>query len=331
MKILITGGTGFIGAYLAEHCATHGHSVTICDNNLRGRRDEYIDFLLKTKQIKLMVLDLTKREEVATLEKDFELVFHLAAINGTENFYKIPYSVMNVAIKSTMLLMEHFRDTKCKFVFSSSSEVYAGTIHKSGSPIPTPETVGCTILDIKNERFSYGGSKLACEILINSFSKQHGLDYLIIRYHNIYGPRMGTKHVIPQLIYRAKNTLKDDPFLIYGPTQTRAFCHINDACDATLLLALSDKKNDIYHIGNDMEEIEIKKLASLVLKNYKIDPKLDFRAAPLGSVFRRCPDISKLKKDVDYRPRVCLEEGLLETITWYDKWYGKSQDLNDIL
>ena len=158
MKILITGGTGFIGAHLAQHAATEGHTVHICDNNARGKQDGFVNSLIETAGIEFFQLDLTQKEDVQQLETDYDTVFHLAAINGTENFYKIPYTVMDVAITSTMLLLEHFKNAKAKFIFTSSSEVYAGTVNRDPAQIPTSEDVACTIEDVVNPRFSYGGS-----------------------------------------------------------------------------------------------------------------------------------------------------------------------------
>ena len=235
MKVLVTGGAGFIGFFLSKACAEKGYITHICDNNIRGKLDSDLKILTQRDNVKYLKLDLTSEKDVSSLDTDYDMVFHLAAINGTENFYKIPYTVMEVTINSTMLLLSHFKDSDTKIVFSSSSEVYAGTIKQGTGLIPSSEEIPCTIDDVLNERFSYGGSKLAAEILINSFSKQYGLKFQIIRYHNIYGPRMGTKHVMPQMIYRTKN--KQNPFLIYGPKQTRAFCYIDDAVDATLDLS----------------------------------------------------------------------------------------------
>ena len=326
MKILITGGTGFIGAHLARHASAQGHLVHICDNNARGKQDDFVDNLIENYGVEFLQLDLTEREQVHQLETDYNIVFHLAAINGTENFYKIPYTIMDVAITSTMLLLDHFGGTETKFVFSSSSEVYAGTIGARNDLVPTSEEIACTIEDVTNERFSYGGSKLACEILINSYASQYGLDYQIIRYHNIYGPRMGTKHVMPQFIKRAKDG--ESPFKIYGATQTRAFCYVDDATRATLGLALVKEAQGLYHIGNDREEVEIMKVAKIVTNWY--DPKYGYAIhdAPAGSVQRRCPDISKLTATTGFKPTVSLESGLKETIEWYNDWY-ETQDAKD--
>jgi len=322
VKILITGGTGFIGAHLAKHCADSGHITHICDNNSRGQNDEFIKRLINVDGVKFYKIDLTKPQEVRQLPVDYDIVFHLAAINGTENFYKIPYSVMDVSIKSTMLLLEHFGNTEVNFVYSSSSEVYAGTLKSNPNLIPTNESVPCTIEDVNNERFSYGGSKLACEILITNYAKQFGLNYQIIRYHNIYGPRMGTKHVMPQFIRRAKD--RETPFNIYGADQTRAFCYIDDAVVATLQLGLLKGLNGIVHVGNDLEEIQMIEIAKIVKDWYNLNVENKIFDSPIGSVMRRCPDITKLRDLTGYIPKISLSKGLEKTIEWYDSWYENS-------
>ena len=328
MKILITGASGFIGAHLSKFCVNQGNEVHLCDNNSRGQKDDFIEDVLKNKNTKFIQADLTLQEDVEMLDNDYDIVFHLAAINGTENFYKIPFTVMEVAIKSTFLLLEKFKNKDVKFVFSSSSEVYAGSIKNNTCLVPTNENVPCTIDDVSNERFSYGGSKLVCEIMINSFAKQFGLDYQIIRYHNIYGPRMGTKHVVPQFIERARNTPEE--FDIYGSDQTRAFCYVDDAVKATYDLSLV-KTQGIFHIGNDQEEIKIFELAKLINMCYNGDVAYRTHSAPEGCVQRRCPDISKIKKFIDYKPLIDLKTGIEKTVKWYESWFRKSPTNKELL
>jgi len=159
-------------------------------------------------------------------------------------------------------------------------------------------------------------------LLINSYHKQYGLDYQIIRYHNIYGPRMGTKHVMPQLIKRAKDG--ESPFNIYGAYQTRAFCYIDDATAATLELSLLPV-NGIFHIGNDLEEVQIIEVADIITEWYSMENNYSIAPAPLGSVQRRCPNISKLKKNINYAPQINLKTGIKKTIEWYNEWYASEE------
>jgi len=317
LKILITGGAGFIGAHLANYALKEGHTVHICDNNIRGIKDLFIDNLIN-HGVKFIKCDVTQAEELLKLDKDYDTVFHLAAINGTENFYKIPYTVMSVGILSTVNLLERYGNKGVKFIFSSSSETYASTLKFRDELIPTPETIELCVEDIFNPRFSYGGSKITCELLIANYAHQYELDYQIIRFHNIYGPRMGFKHVIPQFIKRAYD--KENPFVIFGSEQTRAFCYIEDAIKAVYDLS-NTNNNGIFHIGNDLEEIKIIELAKKIAS---YDPDFQIKKPPQGSVERRCPDISLIRKFINFKPQHNLDNGLKKTIQWYNNYYSNN-------
>jgi len=174
-------------------------------------------------------------------------VFHLAAINGTENFYTIPYDIMRVAIMGTMNLLEYFREQKLKFVYFSSSETYACTFKFKSDLIPTPETIDLCISDIFNPRYSYGGSKIAGELLVANFAYQYGpsLDYKIYRYNNIYGPRQGFKPCHTTI--HQEGLFQGRSVFNFGSKQTRAFCYVDDAIEATVKLALTDKKGNFNY------------------------------------------------------------------------------------
>jgi UDP-glucose 4-epimerase/UDP-glucuronate decarboxylase len=133
---------------------------------------------------------------------------------------------------------------------------------------------------------------------------------------------MGTKHVIPQFILRSKN--REEPYNIYGDTQTRAFCYVDDAVRASYDVAISGN-NGIYHIGNDLEEIQIIKLAKKINLWYNHNVDYSIKDSPPGSVRRRCPDITKIKREISFQPKVGLEKGLQKTIEWYDQWYENRQ------
>ena len=318
MKVLITGGTGFVGSNLASFLAKKGDNVTICDNNFRGKLDNQIKNIIEKYKIKYIECDLTDEKSLEKFEYDYDEIYHLAAINGTANFYNIPDQVLrvNTLIVLNLLQWAVNNNIKSKILFSSSSETYAASI---GKAIPTPEDVHLCIDNIYNPRFSYAGSKIIGELMFVNYSKQYNLDTRIVRYHNIYGPRMGFEHVMPEFCLRA--FLKKDPFAIHGSEQTRAFCYIDDAVRATCLVMRTNKlKNEIVNIGNSVETT-IYDLAKMILKLAKYDPKIKEMDPPVGSTPRRCPDISKLFKLTNFKSEVDILSGLKKTFDWYKEYY----------
>jgi nucleoside-diphosphate-sugar epimerase len=184
-------------------------------------------------------------------------------------------------------------------------------------PLPTPEDIPLTIDDVSNVRWSYGASKLLGEVAFYCYSKTYDIkDFNIVRLHNIYGPRMGNEHVISQFINRYIQGGR--PFNVYGGTNTRSFCYINDVLDALDKIVENGTPGEIYHIGNDDEEIRIDRLAEMIFDIN--DEKYDFNIhpAPEGSVNRRCPNIDKLKS-VGHVKSVNLEDGLRRTYEWYSR------------
>ena len=160
-----------------------------------------------------------------------------------------------------------------------------------------------------------------------TYGKKYNFPVTIVRYQNIFGPRMGFKHVIPHLVQRFHEGL-ENPFKIYGADQTRAFCYISDAAEGTVL-AIESKNSDqeIYHMGSP-EEITIEELTKTVGKI--MGYKGEYKTAPTypGSVSRRCPDISKSIKHLGYTPKVFWVDGLKETISWYIDFYKSGLPFN---
>lgn len=326
-KILITGAAGFIGYHLSLKLSKN-NELTLLDNFARNKMDVSFKNLIGRRNVVFINADLTKKEFYEKLEKYYDYVIHLAAINGTKYFYEKPYEVLRVNILSLMNMTEWVTANNTgKFLFSSSSEAYAGTISEFGENqnfLPTKEDIPLTISDIFNERFSYGGSKLIGElVVINYFKSIDCKNYTIVRYHNIYGPRMGNEHVIPEFCKRIFE--KQDPFNIYGGSETRAFCYIDDAVDGTIL-ALKTKSCDsqVLHIGNSNEEIMIETLARKLLEINHSSAQLKINTSPAGSVKRRCPDVIKLKSLTGYSPKIDIEKGLELTSAWYKKELIKS-------
>jgi UDP-glucose 4-epimerase len=320
MKILITGGAGFIGFHLAKHLTNDGNIVVVCDNLFRGQVDDDFASLLQRPNISFVNVDLSVKENLNELDSDFDMVYHLAAINGTRYFYEVPHKVLRYNILLLVNVLDWLNSSQ-KMVWTSSSEVYAGTVAMGKANIPTNEGVAVAIDDISNPRFSYAASKIAGESLCLSYARAYGLHIVIVRPHNIYGPRMGYDHVIPQFISRILE--RQNPFKLYGGDQTRAFCFIDDFVTGLRLIGESPLTDgQIINLGNDQEEVSIIDLASRLFDLSGFRPRLENLPAPEGSIHRRCPDITKARDLVGFYPQTNLEAGLRKTYDWYLEHYS---------
>jgi len=324
-KILVTGGTGFIGAKLVKTLVDKGADVRVFDNNLRGkssRLDGYFDL------VEFIEGDVRNYDEIYKATKGIDTVFHLAFINGTDNFYNFPEKVLEVGVKGALTTLDAAIALNVKnYVVTSSSEVY-----QQPTEVPTKENERIIIPDVMNPRFSYSGGKIITELLTIHYAAKTDLNTIIFRPHNFFGPDMGTGHVIPQFILRMKKLsnnfkIKEIDFPIQGTgEETRSFCFINDAVDAILISTLNGKKGEIYHGGTE-EEISIKDLAIEIADI--VDLKINIITGELlkGGTSRRCPSIKKLE-DLGYTPKYPLRKALKETISWYVDKYN-DQDARD--
>lgn len=327
MRIIVTGGSGFIGYHLAEYLSRKtSDKITIIDNHERGEPDSMFKALIARPNVIFLNEDMTTRDFCRKLTGHYDCVYHLAAINGTKNFYERPYEVMRVNILALMNMLEWCSPENCgAFMFTSSSEAYAGTITQNpGQYIPTPENIPLSVTDVMNPRWSYGGSKITGELLTVNYCRTRGVNFRIIRYHNIYGTRMGYDHVLPEFFRRIHERI--DPFPVYGGEETRAFCAVEDAVKATEAVMLSEKcAEEIVHIGNSEQEVRIIDLLKLCLKIADYAPRIEVKPAPEGCVARRCPDTEKLYRLAGFRARITLEEALPEMYRWYDSRYKERE------
>ena len=318
-KILITGGAGFIGFALSKKLSDDSNNqITIIDNLLRGKLDDEFEFLVNRDNVKFINADITDAGVFLNLDKDYDYVYHLAAVIGVKNVMKNPDKVLYVNSISTLNLLEFLKNNHNlkKILFSSTSEIYSGTLKNFGIDIPTDETVKLTVEDIKSERTTYALSKMFGESVCFNYGNKYSIPFTIVRYHNVYGPRMGFAHVVPEMFVKIKNNNKVD---VPSPTHSRAFCFIDDAIEMTKRACENENtNNEILHIGNSKEEIQMK---DLVLKISKIIGKtieLNEQPDTPGSTARRCPDVSKIKKLTGYTAAVSLDEGIAKTYNWYE-------------
>lgn len=327
-RVLVTGAGGFIGASLTKRLVDLGHDVVAVENGLRGspKRIAHLG-----KKITLIEGDVRDVDVATRATEGCEVVFHLAAVNGTENFYNRPDVVLDVAVRGALATMDAaiaHKTTVKRYVNFSSSEVYNEPTH-----VPTTESERAMIPDVQNPRFSYGGGKLASELLTFHYLRRKGVDGIVIRPHNVYGPDMGDEHVVPQFVKKigvaakeqgvALGSGKEVTVAIQGDgNETRSFCHVDDFIEGMLLATEHGEDGGIFHVGTE-EEISIRTL----LEKVGAAMGATVRASPgertAGSTPRRCPSIAKLAA-LGYKPTIGLDEGLKPTVAWYREAYGYS-------
>jgi nucleoside-diphosphate-sugar epimerase len=312
--VLVTGGSGFIGAALVDELVHHGATVRVLDDNSRGEPRRLAKV---TKHIEFIAGDVRDAAAVDAAMRGMDEVHHLAFVNGTEFFYNAPDLVLDVGVKGIVNVIDAARKNNVgTLILASSSEVYQTPPH-----IPTDENVPLLVPDPLNPRFSYGGGKIISELMAINFGRKHFERVLIFRPHNVYGPDMGFEHVIPQFARRMKKAQQDHPtgslpFPIQGSgEETRSFCFVSDLAKGVMLMRSGGDHLGIYHIGTT-EEVSIaelvRRMAALTGRDVDIIPS----AILPGSTPRRCPNIAKLSK-LGYRPAVPLDQGLPLTIRWY--------------
>ncbi|MDR3400915.1 MAG: NAD-dependent epimerase/dehydratase family protein [Chthoniobacter sp.] len=317
-KVLITGAAGFVGCHLATELSQRpGYELTLVDNFARGKRDDDLGTLLARPNVRLISADLSSPEAFALLGGGYDHVYHLAAIIGVKNVLSRPYDVVRINALTTLHLLEWFRQgSGGKLLFSSTSEAYAWTQQFHALPIPTPENVPLALTEIANPRSSYAGSKIFGELAITHGCAVANKPFAIVRYHNVYGPRMGFEHVIPELYERS--LAGENPLVVYSTNHSRAFCYVSDAITATIAAMENEAANGLtLNIGNDEEEVTIGDLAQRILTKVRPDAQIESREAKHDPILRRCPDIRRAREVIGYHPRVALDEGLDRTFAWY--------------
>jgi UDP-glucose 4-epimerase/UDP-glucuronate decarboxylase len=312
-RCLITGGAGFVGLHLARHLLGTGADVVLLDDFSRGRRDA--DLHAVSRDARLVVHDLAAPIPPGLLRGAFDAVFHLAAVVGVRTANQNPARVLDVNVRAILHLLDWCRREPPGALFASStSEVADGAGALGLARYPMAEQVPFVLPEPAAPRASYALGKMVTEALVLAHGDRFRVR--IGRYHNIYGPRMGHDHVIPQFLRRALDRL--DPFPIYGARQSRAFCYVDDAVRASVaLLRLPQPGPLVANIGNDRMEMKIDQLAAKVVRLAGYDPVFAVHDPPAGSPERRLPDLTTIRRLTSYEPEVGLDRGLAATFDWY--------------
>ena len=324
---LLLGGAGFIGYNIARYLAEHrDYDLTIADDFSSGEKDAELDALCAQYQIHLIPVDLSAPDSYNLFDAHYDYVYVLASVVGVNRCIEEPDEVIRINTAIILNTVEWLKQAKPeRALFASSSENYAAATDTFNYPVPTDEYVPLCIVDTRHPRFTYAATKILGESAFFAYGKKLGIHTVIVRYQNIYGPRMGFKHAIPHIIERIYKG--EEPLKIYGGEQTRAFCYCADGAEGTVKALESEKSNQqVYHIGND-DEITIDAMTRAIasIMGYKGA----YEAAPTypGSVSRRCPAIGKAKSELLFAPQVSLQEGLERTVAWYKAFFDSGKGI----
>jgi nucleoside-diphosphate-sugar epimerase len=304
-QILVTGAAGNVGSALVTFLLEKGYHVIAVDNLSTGSRNKLpSDLTAGFTFIKADCNDYSQLSQIM-LSRTLDYVFHYAAMVGVQRTLDHPIEVLKDidGIKNILELSKNIGVKKV--VFSSSSEVY-------GEPVSLPQIEDETPL---NSKLPYAVVKNIGEAYFRSYQQEYGLDYIIFRFFNTYGPQQSVDFVVPKLL---KKALKNEPITIYGDgSQSRTFCYITDNIDASYAIFKDDSlKNDVYNIGSDIV-FTIKELVDMILKVTQSSSEIiHLPALKEGDMTRRQPDISKMKKAIA-RDLIPLEDGIRKLIATY--------------
>ena len=301
MRVLIAGGAGFLGSYLAERFVADGHDVHILDNfasGLKGNIENIRD------RITLLEDDVT----AFRTDERYDIVVNFASRASRVEWEKHPVDVaLSNAVGSKNLIEVALR-CNALYVYASSSEVY-------GDPkvIPTPEDyVGC--VSTIGSRSPYDEGKRFGDALTKAYERQYGLRNIIIRFFNTYGPRMRGGDFYGRVIDRfIQQAMSSEPITVYGDgSQTRSFTYVSDTIEGVMTAITRGKEGEVYNIGND-SETRIVDLAKLVRNLAKSASEIQFKDLPDNDPKRRAADITKMRK-LGWEPQISLEEGITNII-----------------
>ena len=317
MKILITGGAGFIGSHLSEKLVLLGHHVVVLDNLSNGNQT----FLSHIQKDKLTFVkgSVTERSLLQKWIDECDLIFHLAATLGVKTTVEDPLKIIHGNIDGTRNVLEIAYESKKKVIFSSTSEVYG-----KNPNLPFAESSDRVLGPSQTNRWCYATAKSLDEHMCFAYA-QKGLPITVVRYFNAYGARQTSSQyggVVPKFIVAA---LQNKPLTVYGDgKQTRCFTHVSDMVSATIACMDPKVNNEVFNIGTT-EQVTINYLAKTIKELTQSNSPIVH--IPYEKVYGsgyedtpgRVPDLTKSNQLINFQPRVNLSEGLTNTIKWYEK------------
>jgi dTDP-glucose 4,6-dehydratase len=309
MRIVITGGAGFLGSHLCDHLLNLGHQV-ICLDNLSTGTVENIAHLLGNECFRFYKHDVT---EYIYIGQSIDAVMHFASPASPRDYLELPIQTLKVGALGTHKTIGLAKKHGARFLMASTSETY-------GDPLvnPQPESYWGNVNPI-GLRGVYDEAKRFAEALVMAYHRYHGVDTRIARIFNTYGPRMRPQdgRVVSNFIVQA---LKEEPLTVYGKgDQTRSFCYVEDEINGLVKLLLAPDTEDVHfplNIGNP-HELTVLEIAEKIVQLTGSRSKIEFEPLPEDDPRVRRPDITRATQLLNWTPRIPLEEGLTRTIEYF--------------
>jgi len=305
MRAVITGGAGFLGSHLCDRLLAEGWEVLALDNFITGA-EENVGHLAGNSRFRLDKKDVSEAFDV---DGEVGYVLHFASPASPPDYLKFPIETMMVGSVGTQNALELALRKNARFFMASTSECY-------GDPEMSPQREDYWgHVNSVGPRAVYDEAKRFSEAITMAYQRHHGVDTRIVRIFNTYGPRMRLNdgRALPNFVYQA---LSKQPLTIYGDgKQTRSFCYVDDLIEGIYRLMLVQEHLPV-NIGNP-QEITILEFADRIREHFDNAPEIIFKPLPQDDPKRRCPDISKAKRLLNWEPRVPLEEGLKRTLAYF--------------
>jgi UDP-glucose 4-epimerase len=306
MRVLITGGAGFIGSHLADALIARGDHVIALDNFSTGSTANIKHI---TKNFEIIDGDIRNAELINETTKDVDLVLHMAAALGVNTILESPLESISTNIAGSEVVLNAAANHKKRILIASTSEIYGKNPKQ-----PLSESDDRVVGSPQKIRWSYSDAKAIEEAMAFSLNQEKALKVTTARLFNTVGPRQSAQYgmVVPRFV---RSALKNEPINIYGDgTQSRVFCHVYDAIEALLALVGTDETiNQVYNVGGT-GEITIKQLAEAIIKQTNSNSTIEYipyekaYAPGFEDMQRRVPDISKIKQTLAWQPQRNLKQ-----------------------
>jgi dTDP-glucose 4,6-dehydratase len=312
MRIVITGGAGFLGSHLCDRCLKEGHDVVAVDNFITGDPNNIAH--INSPHFSFRKQNIS---EGIFVDGAVDFILHFASPASPVDYLELPIQTLKVGALGTHNALGLARAKNAGLLLASTSEIY-------GDPLVHPQTENYWgNVNSIGPRGCYDEAKRFAEAIVMAYSRQHNIETRIVRIFNTYGPRMRLYdgRIVPNFI---KQAILGEPLTIYGDgSQTRSFCYVSDLVDGIYRLMLSEERLPV-NIGNP-NEFTVQELAQQIIMLTNSTSQIAYQPLPEDDPKRRKPDITKAKKLLDWEPKVLLPEGLACTLASFELRINNSE------